>query len=55
MGCKDDKLILFFACTRQLKDGAPLCKIYRDICTKLSWQEIPKVERRFYTVWSLKG
>ena len=28
MGCKDDKLILFFACTRQLKDGAPLCKIY---------------------------
>ena len=54
MGCVDDKLILFF-CYRQLEDRALLCKIYRDICSKLRWQEIPKVERRFYTVWSLKG
>ena len=47
--------IAFLTGYRQLKERALLCKIYRAICSKLSWSEIFKVDRRFYTVWSLKG
>ena len=47
--------IAFLTGYRQLKERALLCKIYRAICSKLSWSEILKVDRRFYTVWSLKG